>query len=205
MWSEGDLVALRHVNAGRVSHVWPTVVVKDTQDLVALYLAAGAPTLRRSRLDGSPLDRSLAYEERTRVPWRLAPGEWFGSSCLQLQRAGEASSWWRWLDGSGWYVNLQDPLRRTPIGFDTGDHVLDLVVRPDGSWEWKDEDEFEAACQLGRFTRSEMAAVRRAGEEAAAAIDAGAWPLDSEWSTWLPDGSWPTVTRLPEGWDVVES
>jgi hypothetical protein len=26
---------------------------------------------------------------------------------------------------SGWYVNLQDPLRPAPLGFDTRDHLLD--------------------------------------------------------------------------------
>jgi hypothetical protein len=196
LWSDGDVVALRHLHAGRPSHVWPTVVVEDSRDLVALYLASGSPTLRRSNLDGSPLDRSLPYEERIGIPWRLATGAWFGSSCLQLQRVCEPRSWWRWLDGSGWYVNLQDRLRRTRIGFDTSDHVLDLVVAPDGSWRWKDEDEFEAACRVGRFTRKEAAAVRRAGEVAVAAIEARIWPFDSEWSEWQPNPNW-TVPKLP--------
>ena len=42
----------------------------------------------------------------------------------------------------GWYVNLQLPFRRTELGFETMDLVLDLIVDPDGSWRWKeDEDE----------------------------------------------------------------
>ena len=33
-------------------------------------------------------------------------------------------------DGSprGWYVNLQTPLKRTLIGFDTVDHLLDVLI-----------------------------------------------------------------------------
>jgi predicted RNA-binding protein associated with RNAse of E/G family len=91
---------------------------------------------------------------------------------------------------------LQDPLRRTRTGFDTSDHVLDLVIARDGSWRWKDEHEFEAACRLGRFTPEEAVAVRQAGEAAAAAVEARAWPFDSEWSEWRPDPNW-TVPTLP--------
>ena len=204
MWSKGDLVALRHLNRGRPSHVWPTIVVEDSEGLVALYLCTGTPTLRRMRVDGSPLDRSLPYEERAKAPWRLGAGAWFGSSCLQLHRAHEPCAWWRWLDGSGWYVNLQEPLRRTRIGFDTTDHVLDIEVAPDGQWWWKDEDEFEAACRIGRFTRQESDAVRRVGEAAAAAIDAQAWPFDSEWSRWQPDAAWVLPTQVPDEWASAE-
>jgi hypothetical protein len=39
-----------------------------------------------------------------------------------------------------WYVNFQRPMRRTAIGFDTFDLLLDLVIAPDLSrWDWKDE------------------------------------------------------------------
>lgn len=203
MWSSGDVVALRHLNAGLLSHVWPVVVAEDSQDLVALYVRNGTPTLRRTGLDGSPLDRSLPYEERASTPWRLGPGAWYGSSCLQLHRAHEPCAWWRWLDGSGWYVNLQEPLRRTEIGFDTTDHVLDLVVAPDGSWQWKDEDEFEAAIRVDRFTRDEAARARRAGEAAAAAVEARAWPFDSDWIDWQPETNWTIPTHLPEDWQTI--
>ena len=48
-----------------------------------------------------------------------------------------------------WYVDLQEPLRRTTLGFDTMDHLLDIVISPDQSaWRWKDEDEFEEAVVL---------------------------------------------------------
>ena len=65
---------------------------------------------------------------------------------------------------AGWYVNLQEPLRRSPLGFETDDLVLDIRIQPDGSWAWKDEDELEEAVRLGRFTEDEAQAIRAEGE-----------------------------------------
>lgn len=51
--------------------------------------------------------------------------------------------WWfppDWRFG-GWYINLQEPIRPTRLGFDSMDHILDVVIEPDLSWRWKDEDE----------------------------------------------------------------
>ena len=48
-----------------------------------------------------------------------------------------------------WYVNLEEPLRRTAIGFDTLDHELDVIVELDGSWRWKDEDDLAEAIRRG--------------------------------------------------------
>ncbi len=46
-------------------------------------------------------------------------------------------------------MNFEQPLRRTPVGFDTFDEKLDLIVMPDGTYRWKDEDELEQAAALG--------------------------------------------------------
>jgi protein associated with RNAse G/E len=39
----------------------------------------------------------------------------------------------------GWYVNLQCPFRRTEVGIEAMDLMLDVVVDPDGTWRWKDD------------------------------------------------------------------
>jgi hypothetical protein len=209
-WRAGEVVALRHLNDGRVSYVWPMIVVADSEAAIALYIARGTPTRRRVLLDGRPLDRARAYSERWATPWRLGEGEWFGSSVLQLARPGEPRSYWAFFDArtwafEGWYVNLQEPLRRTPIGFDTVDHVLDLVVAPDlSTWRWKDEGELDDAVRVGRFTLAEAARIRRDGEAAVRAFEARAWPFDRGWEAWRPDPAW-AVPELHEGWDDVAS
>ena len=64
-----------------------------------------------------------------------------------------------------WYIDLQEPLRRTAIGFDTNDHLLDIVISADRSvWRMKDEDEFEEAVRLGVFSQEEAQAIRAEGE-----------------------------------------
>ena len=63
-----------------------------------------------------------------------------------------------WTAGFGelllWYVNLEEPLKRTAIGFDYLDQLLDIEIAVDlSSWKWKDEDELEAAVVRGVMTR----------------------------------------------------
>jgi predicted RNA-binding protein associated with RNAse of E/G family len=93
-----------------------------------------------------------------------------------------------------WYVNFERPLRRTPVGVDTFDEKLDLIVRPDGTYRWKDEDELEQAAAAGLL---EADAVRA---EAQRVLDE--WPFPTGWEEWRPDPSWPTP-QLPDGWDRV--
>jgi hypothetical protein len=105
-----------------------------------------------------------------------------------------------WNDASdefaGYYINLQAPLRRTPIGYDSFDHVLDIVVAPDRSWRWKDEDEFEEAIQLGLLTPNEAADIRAEGERVIADLPS---LLPTGWENWRPDPHWlVSALRLPK-------
>jgi len=199
MWSEGDRIQLRYVHEGRLSRIHPVTVVEDAPDSIALYLAAGTPLRVRVQLDGSPIERTLSYRERFALPWRLGEGLWHGHSVLQLARPGDAHSVWAVWDErhafEGWYVNLQAPLRRIGVGFETADHVLDIVVDRDLAWRWKDEDEFAQAVEVGRFTPAEADEIRAEGERAIAAIEARTWPYDAGWDEWRPDPRWPIPER----------
>jgi predicted RNA-binding protein associated with RNAse of E/G family len=93
---------------------------------------------------------------------------------------------------AGWYVNMQEPLRRDGRSYLTQDLELDIWIGPDGAWRWKDEQELEDWVPRGRFTREEVTEVRRVGEDVLAR-----WPFPTGWEDWMPDPSW-TVPGLPD-------
>jgi Protein of unknown function (DUF402) len=92
-------------------------------------------------------------------------------------------------------VNFEEPARRTSLGWDYRDHKLDLIVRPGGSVEWKDEDELAQAGAAGLL---DEAAVRAEAERVLADPP---WPTG--WERWRPEPTW-RVPVLPEGWEGVE-
>jgi hypothetical protein len=200
-WTAGDRIILREVYQGRVWAIRPVTVVGDSADQIALYLAPGTTWKRPISASGEPL--------RIQAPeWELADLPWAGNAALRLTTSGAAHSvilWWEpatWRF-EGWYVNLEQPFRRTTLGFDYLDQVLDIVVAPDrSSWCWKDEDELAKAQELGVLSRAEAAAIRREGERVIAAVEANAPPFCDGWEDWRPDPAW-IIPSIPKGWDDV--
>ena len=200
-WRAGDPVLLREVHRGRVWAARPATIVRDTPDLAVAYVAPGM----RWKRPVHPV-----HGERLRMPaseWALEDATWTRARMLHLMAPGQAHAihlWWLtpdWRFG-GWYVNLQEPIRRTPLGFDYMDHMLDIVIEPDLSWRWKDEDELEAAVSDHLVTPDWAREVRREGERVIARLEARQAPFCSGWEDWRPDPDWP-VPELPVGWDVL--
>jgi predicted RNA-binding protein associated with RNAse of E/G family len=122
-----------------------------------------------------------------------------------VQQPKRAFAVWLFWDATDWsfagyYVNLQAPLVSTSVGFDTADHLLDIVVAPELAWEWKDEDEFEEALAHGVLSMEIAAEARDAAERAVADIDARNWPFDSSLIDWRPDPNW-RIPVLPDNWN----
>jgi len=188
------VAVLRYLRFGKVRHASPHYLVHEDPDVVILWLPLGT-RMKRPVSDGRPI-RGQADRE-----WELYDHVWHTSGDLALIPWGRAHSLHLlWNDAgefSGWYVNVQEPLRRTPVGFETDDLILDIRVEPDGTWAWKDEDELEEAVRLGRFTDEEACAIRAEGERV---LKERPWPTG--WEGWRPDPSW-SLPELPEGWDVV--
>jgi hypothetical protein len=146
-----------------------------------------------------------------RVPaddWALADAVWTDSRMLYLMTPGAAHSvhlWWKAPDWSfgGWYVNLQEPIRRTRLGFDYMDQTLDIVIEPDLSWHWKDEHEIDGALATGFLTPEQARAIRAEGERVIERLEARAAPFSDGWEQWHPDPDWP-IPELPAGWDSLD-
>ncbi len=199
LWQPGDTVLLRSVYRGRVRFAMPHRLVELTPERVALYVGPGT---RGKRFAGSPLHQ---VEDLSTYDWSLGDHVWTRNRALRLTPFGAAHSvdllWDADTDDLRcWYVNLQEPLRPTPLGFDTRDRALDIVVSPDRSWAWKDEDHLEAATALGRFSAEEAASIREEAERVIRLIEAWAPPFCEGWEDWRPDPTWP-LPELPPGWE----
>jgi uncharacterized protein len=199
-WGSGDTAVLRYVEPASVAGAIPVRVVRDEPDLVALFIAGGTP-LKWPYVAGRPI-REATLEERFTLPWIPGDRTWTGDGVLVLNRPGRAHSIWLFRTEGGaqfhsWYVQLEDPHRRTRLGFDTRDHTLDAWVDLDGRWHWKDEDELEVALRHGHHTPDEATAMRDEGERVRTE-----WPFPTGWEDWRPDPAW-ALPELPVDWHVV--
>ncbi|HEY2326928.1 MAG TPA: DUF402 domain-containing protein, partial [Gaiellaceae bacterium] len=107
MWTAGDVVMRREVlNTG---HCWlenPVRVVEDSPGLLVTYLAEDT----EFTFPPSPLPHPWGTQKR-----------WQGHGTLMLQRPGDMHAIFVFWTGpqrdfAGWYVNIQEPFRRTDAG-----------------------------------------------------------------------------------------
>jgi hypothetical protein len=124
-----------------------------------------------------------------------------------LQRPGEAYAVWHFWDGpdrrfSGWYVNLQEPFRRTSIGYDTQDLELDVWIPVGEKWSFKDEEKLDERVRDGRYTAEQVAATRALGTALGAMLDRGEHWWDGRWTSFEPDPSW-RAPAFPDGWEAA--
>ena len=202
-WLFGDQVVWRSRPQGHIGYVIPTTVVSDTATVTVLYQANGSICKRRNGHRDGPQGRNLSEKS-----WDGSHIDriWTGPSTLRLHVWGSSyaiiRSWNFDMDcAQGWYINLEKGWRRTAIGFDSQDFVLDIRVADDrSSWIWKAEDELAWSVASGKYLPEEVEAIRSEGLRAIQALEAGIWPFQDDWSAWQPDINWP-IAILPSKWD----
>ena len=171
------------------------MVVRDSNDLVALYIPPGTEWLRPRTFD----DAMLRVPTQ---PWILGGAIW-ENHVLRLSPAGEPYSVlliWdeNWLLRS-WYINMEEPLRRSEPGFDYMDWALDIVVSPDMSESTpKDEDELREFVNHGLMQPQQAEEIKASAQTALERLLARLAPFDERWEDWRPDPGWRMPT-LPEG------
>jgi len=150
-------------------------------------------------------DRDDGLAQLASGSWQLEPAVWWGGDALLVIPEGAPYSIWPYRpdgnDLAGWYCNLQRPLTRTSIGFDTCDWTLDILASPDlTSWAWKDEDELAHGHALGLYSDDDVAGIRSAGADVVALIESRV-ALFEEWSAWMPNPDWavPKLGRSRAG------
>ncbi|SNT53717.1 hypothetical protein SAMN05421812_108294 [Asanoa hainanensis] len=190
---------------GRIGSVLCGRVVSDDERGLAMWVDAGSQKLGRVDGAGRPT-RPLSLLTSLRMTTTLRLTTWEPIRTLMVMPPGAAHSvWWSWLPGQGfdgWYVNLERPVTRWAGGVDVYDQELDLLVRPDGRWSWKDEDAFaEYTGHPAFWDEAEAADVRAEGERLLALARTRAAPFDGRWLDFHPDPTWQP-TRMPHWWEL---
>ncbi|MFV0523207.1 MAG: DUF402 domain-containing protein [Acidimicrobiales bacterium] len=194
-FTPGTSVVWRSVFPDHVGYVFAARVIIDTDNVIALQQPTGSPVLRRGGARGGPHGRSLL------------PGGWDGTHQPDTFRAGHVVrahepgrpySIIRRItpDGyAGWYINIELCWRRTPIGFDSRDLTVDVILDNDhANPEWKDLDELDWNRDVGNITATAHTKYVDYGHQAIkdARANRGLFALD--WDNALPPITDPTNT-----------
>jgi predicted RNA-binding protein associated with RNAse of E/G family len=204
----GRLVVHRGFVDDRLVFVRTGRVVEHDSRGLRLWIPHGTPLAVSVAEDGRGL-RDMPFHEWIVQREVLRPRTWFGPNIFMfIPPESHHSVWWFW-DAQGrfvgWYVNLEEPSAlwddEQLAGVDTTDHDLDIWVRPDRRWAWKDEDEFlERQAYVEHYWVREPHRVRAEGQRVIRLIEAGEFPFDGTWRDFRP-APWSYPTDLPEGWD----
>ena len=195
----GEVVVLREFHGDRLWAARPAFVLRDGGEELSFFIPEG--TRGVEAVDGAGAELRLPHAdwrlERASRPGRRSVRS-FASTASPHAVLAIWDAGWR---PRCWYVNLQLPLRRSAVGFDTTDLVLDLVGSPDATtWRWKDEDELAEAIAAGIVDPATAERIRGEALALADAVSAGGPPFDDDPWSWRPDPAWG-VPELPEGWD----
>lgn len=174
-------------------------MVADNDDLQMFYLPIGAEWFA----PGDDHDQWVAA--KFSGGWTLSARRWTSMHVLSFAwpDVGHAvlHFWDKDWSPRYWYVNVQRPLERWELGFDTLDQDLDAVVEADrSSWTLKDEEDVARGVELGAYSEAEASRFRQEAEAGIQRLLERHPPFDREWADWRPDPAWPTPA-LPEGWD----
>lgn len=200
LWSPGKAIVMREIWRNKVYSVSPARVVQDSTSWIALYRPPHSTNLWPHTLEGETL--RMPQDE-----WVLDGRPW-PTGILYLIHVGERYTFsGAWDDDhifGGWKIDLIEPMRRTSIGFDYMDQLLDINVSADRStWHWKDEDEVQDAQKRGRFTTEQANELFQHGERAVQSILENEPPFDNNWESWSPTPALRETFEYPNGWDRV--
>lgn len=208
LWNKGDNVLLRGMYNSRPVYVQSLRVVKDTPEETALLIWPGAECMAPSGyIHHGHNGNWNRWTETLSNTLQMEKYLWHTNRFLILLEPEKFYStiyiWEAAFDKFVcYYINFQLPFRRTPLGFDTLDLDLDIVIETSLNWQWKDEHEYQRGIRAGGIRSEWVREIEHAQDEVFARIEKHVYPLDASWLNWRPDPSWLTPC-LPENWDEV--
>ena len=211
-WQPGDHVAYRGIVNSRVRIARPVTVVEDRPERTILLLVPGAQCKFPSDLLARKYDNSAAeipsrWQVQASGQWAMIDWVWQAQRFLIFMEPGAYyTTNLLWCDETdefrAWYVNFEQPFRRTPIGFDSLDLELDLVIQADGTQRWKDEAEYHEGIQQGGISAEEVRQIDAAKPIVLERIARKEEPFDTRWLNWMPSYEWAIPELHPE-WEQI--
>lgn len=200
-YKPGDVVILRDVAAGAILFAWPLRVVGDS---ARGLLLSQRPGVIGKVTRGYPNDHATLLNEIASTRPTLVDLAWSSTVTLGIFTSEQ---WWStrlmWDAATGdflcYYVDFRRPIRRIGACVDTLDLGLDIVVTPDGHWQWKDEDHMPLIRAAGWLDGDGEAELEAAKADAVTSIEKRSFPFDDSLLTWRPDSG--ALHELPEGWN----
>ena len=189
-WRRGEVIPIRHVQDGVVRFCEAVIVVEDHGDRLVTFAPLG----------GAMQWNSIDWE--TGAFGGIRPQRRHTTSALRFHQLGaQHMTTLFFVDGAFlcWYVDLQEPTRWAGGGVVTFDRSLDIVIGPDRTWRWKDEDHFSHIQRFGWITPRQAEELREEGLAVIEKVKAGLPPFGDEWTRFVPDPDWP-MPELSADW-----
>ena len=206
MWQPGDTLVWRGVYRQRVWHAQTVLVVEDSPNELVVALLPGAECVApEGYLLGKQSDkRRWNFKDRywgwERYDWRtnrllllLEPEKFYSTMFFWDQATNEFLCY---------YMNFQIPFRRGECAIDTLDLDLDLIINPDFSVEWKDEDDYQKAIEHEIIFPEWVQGIEHEKADIFNRLEQRRYPFNGAWLDWRPAKDW-TPPKLPENWDRV--
>ena len=206
MWKYGDVILWRGIFNNRVWHVQPTIVVKDSADELVLTLLPRTECIAEESYPNGKKQGKRWWDFKN-TDWNLAKYAWHTNRLLiLLEKEKYYSAMFFWNNDTSkflyYYINFQLPYKRNYGGIDTLDLDLDIVINPDFSFEWKDEEDYQTAIDHGLIIPEWVQGIDSAKPEIFDRIEKRQYPFDGSWLEWEPDPNWEPP-KLPENWDKI--
>ena len=206
MWKPGDVVSWRGIYRERVWHAQTTIVVRDAPEEIVLTLLPGTECIApEGYLSGKDSNkRRWNFKDKD---WEIQNYLWRTNRLLLLLESEKYYSIMHFWDHASneflcYYINFQLPFKRNADCVDTLDLDLDIIIRPDLSFLWKDEDDYQKAIDHGVISPEWIQGIDGAKKEIFDKLERRQYPFDGYWLNWTPDPSW-SPPKLSVNWDKV--
>lgn len=206
MWNPGDVVSWRGIYREHIWHVQPTILIKDSPEEVVSALLPGTECIADENYPKGKKNGKRRWDFIDQ-DWVLKKYTWRTNRLLLIFEPEKYYStilFWNHENHEFlcYYINFQLPFERNSNNLDTLDLDLDLIIHPDFSFEWKDEEEYQKAISHGIIYPDWVSGIEIGKQEVLERLSGRKYPFDGSWLDWKPDPDW-TPPTLPENWDKI--